>query len=844
LALSAAGMGTWDWDIASGRVEWSEGLERIHGLPPGGFGGTFDDFQRDIHREDREALLASIADAVSTGADYRHDYRIRLPDGTIRWLSVRGQVFHEGSTPVRMAGVGMDITERKELEQRLELKDAVADVLTDAGSVESAAPAILEAVGTSMGWQLGTMWVVDEEQGVLRPAGRWAAGSPAAPPHAPDTDLGPGVGLAGRVWSAASPVWIRDLAAEPELLVDPVGDEMPVRSGFGFAAMLGRRVVGVLEFWSRSIRDPEPSSLQMVRVLGSQIGQFLERKGAEQAVLESEAVKTAVLSSSLEAIITMDEVGRVVELNPAAETMFGIRREEVVGRELAAVLIPEPYRARHREGLDAYRRTGRGAILGRRVEMTGLRSDGEEFPIELSVVRVDLPGPALFTATIRDIADRRRAQELRLDLLAKERAARGEAEAARDRLTFLADASVILASSLDTRRTLAKVARLAVPRLADWCSVDLLEPDGSIHSVAVAHVDPEKIALAREYRLRFPPKPDRPRGAFQAVRTGEPYLIHEISDEELRRNLADPEELSLGRQLGIRSIMVVPLVARGRGLGAVTFASAESGRLFGPPDLELAEDLARRAALAIDNAGLYEERSHIARTLQRSLLPSSLPEIPGVEVAALYQPATITRTEVGGDFYDLFEIGPDAWGVAMGDVCGKGVEAAALTGLARHTVRAAALRRSGPRVVLDDLNEALRREGGDRFCTVVYSRLERGDGGIRMITSCGGHPLPVLIRAEGTVEPIAEPGTLIGIFEDLQLSQRVVELHPGDAVLFFTDGLIDPRVAVPMDEPAVHELLGACAGLSAQQIVDRFKDAMEQAEALDDLALLALRVTS
>ncbi|HEX9124189.1 MAG TPA: PAS domain S-box protein [Actinomycetota bacterium] len=848
MALDAGAMGTWDWEIVSGRVRWSESLEAIHGLDAGTFGGTFDDFQRDIHPEDRDRLLAAIADAVTAGAEYQQDYRIVRPDGAVRWLSVRGQVFTEGSTPVRMVGVCADITERKELERRLALKDAVAEVLVEAETVEAATPRIIGAIGRAMGWELGAMWLVDEDRDVLRFAGGWHADHESKDDFLEGTRdfaFERGIGLPGRVWANAQPAWIPDVGADPNFPRAPIAIAEEVRAAFGFPLMLGREVLGAIEFFSRSIRSPDEGLLRMVRVLGIQIGQFLERKGAEAAVLESEAMKSAILGSSLEAIVTMAEDGTLVDLNPAAEEMFGLRREDVVGKELAEVMIPESLRGRHRDALARYRQTGEGRSLGRRMELSGLRGGGTEFPLELSVARVDLPGPALFTATLRDITDRRRAEELRAELLANERTARSAAEAARERMSFLADASVILASSLDFRKTLAKVARLAVPRLADWCSIDMVEPDGSFQAVAVTHVDPAKVALAREYRRRFPPSPDQEGGVARVIATGSSVLYPEIPDEMLGANVGDPEQLALAEELGQRSAMIVPLVARGRSLGAITFASAESGRLFGRADLELAEDLGRRAALAIDNARLFEERSHIARTLQRSLLPQRLPEIPRVEVAAVYQPAGVTRTEVGGDFYDVFEIGDRAWGVAMGDVCGKGVEAAALTGLARHTLRSAAIRVHGPAAALEELNEVLRREGGERFCTVAYGRLERAGDDTRLAVACGGHPLPLVLRSDGTVEPAGEPGTLLGIFEDIELHEREVTLHPGDAVVFYTDGLVDTRMSEPFDDVALRALLQTCTEFTAQQIADCFRDAVAdpQGEAPDDIAILVVRVT-
>jgi len=848
IALSAGGMGTWDWDIRKGRVGWSNDLEKIHGLEPGAFGGTFEDSNRDVHPEDRERVLESIQRAVTEGADYVLDYRIVRPDGVVRWVSARGQVFRdESGKAVRMAGVCSDVTERKETERRLSVQYALSRVLAEASSVEDATPQLIEAVAGALAWELGNLWQVDEEAGVLRYAGGWCSRASHARgflTHCREFLFRPGVGLPGRVWQSGAPAWIPDVALDDNFPRAPFAAQAGLHAAFGFPITLGEQTLGVVEFFSPRIREPDRPLLETVAAVGRQIGQFLERKLVEGAVTESEARKTAILESALEGIITMREDGTIVEMNPAAVRMFGVERNEVVGMELADLIIPEHLRARHREALERFRRTGHGRVLGKRMELSGLRADGSEFPIELTVTRVELPGPALFTGYIRDITDRRRTEELRSRLLESERSARAEAEAARERAAYLAEASVILASSLDVRRTLRQVARLTVPRLADWCSVEMVEPDGTIQSVAVAHVDPKKVALARQYRRRYPPDESAESGIGRVIRTGRSELFEDIADELLEQRIDDPERLEFARKLDVRSAMVVPLVAEGRSLGAISFASSESRRRFGQADLELAEDLAHRAAVAIVNARLYEERSHVARTLQRSLLPQKLPDIPGMQIAAFYQPAGLARTEVGGDFYDAFEVGEGAWAIVIGDVCGKGVEAAAMTGVARHAIRAAAVHQVSPSAVLADLNEVLRREEGEGFCTVAMGRLESHDDGATLTLSSGGHPLPIVLRSDGSVETVGSPGTLVGVFEEVQLEDRTVGLQRGDTVVFYTDGLIDVRRREPIDDVALDVLLATCRDLDAMATIDCFRDAVAdpEGESPDDIAILAVRI--
>jgi hypothetical protein len=252
--------------------------------------------------------------------------------------------------------------------------------------------------------------------------------------------------------------------------------------------------------------------------------------------------------------------------------------------------------------------------------------------------------------------------------------------------TFLAESTGVLAASLDADETLRKVAWLAVPEIADWCAVDLAADDGGIERVALVHADPRQLARAQEFQRRYPPDPNAETGVPKVLRTGEPELWPDITDEFLVASVEDPEQLALIRDIGLRSAMVVPMIVHDRPIGALTFVNGASGRRFSEDDLPMAQELAHRCATAIDNARVYGERDYIARTLQRSLLPSELPAIPGLETAARFR-ATGAGNEVGGDFYDLFQTGERGWAVVVGDVCGKGPDAAAVTALARYHYR-------------------------------------------------------------------------------------------------------------------------------------------------------------
>jgi serine phosphatase RsbU (regulator of sigma subunit) len=353
--------------------------------------------------------------------------------------------------------------------------------------------------------------------------------------------------------------------------------------------------------------------------------------------------------------------------------------------------------------------------------------------------------------------------------------------------------------------------------------------------------EPAHQALAdrvAEFRI----DPAAPEGVPKVLRTGRAELHPEADTRLLAADVDNPEDLvQILEPMGITSWMCVPLMARGRILGAISFISTRPDRRYGGDDLAFAEDLARRSALAIDNARLFEERTHIARSLQRSLLPPELPEIPGLEVAARYRPAGLGN-EVGGDFYDLFEIGPGRWGLAVGDVCGKGAEAAALTGLARYTIREAAAHDSRPSSVLSSLNQALLRHEELQLCTVAFGHLRLEDGRALLTVGCGGHPLPILLRADGHPGVAGEVGTILGVFEDPDVPELDVELRPGDAVVFYTDGVTDERAAPGgLDERRLRSLLRSCQGMGAEAIADVVDRAVEDPR--DDVAVLVMRLS-
>lgn len=485
-------------------------------------------------------------------------------------------------------------------------------------------------------------------------------------------------------------------------------------------------------------------------------------------------------------------------------------------------------------------RTAAGALIGvgaAIVEVTAERRLQEEHS---QLVRAALLARAQAQAAqVRADSEREEAE-----------LARAEAEDARRRTEFLARATAEMSGSMDYETTLRRVARAAVPTVADCCVISMVAADGALRTFAVAHVDADKEALAIDMLARYPLTAEDSFGSGAVVRTGRRELVTEITDD-LLASLAqgDGEHLKLLRGLDIRAMLGVPLATPTRTIGALHLVLGESGRQFGDDDVALIEALAARAALAIENSRLYTERSEIARTLQQSLAPPRLPAIPGLELAARYR-AVGDQNEVGGDFYDVFDSGHGAWTAFIGDVAGKGAAAAATTALARHTLRAAALRDTSPLRNLGLLNEALlaQPEAISRFCTVVYASIRPDEHGAgATVTVCnGGHQPPILLHADGRVERLDGHGSLVGALPEVEWDELEVRLAPGDLLLLYTDGVVELRSLEPIDgEAALDRVLAAMGGASAERVVRAVEASaveLQDGEPRDDIAIVALRV--
>jgi serine phosphatase RsbU (regulator of sigma subunit)/anti-sigma regulatory factor (Ser/Thr protein kinase) len=426
-------------------------------------------------------------------------------------------------------------------------------------------------------------------------------------------------------------------------------------------------------------------------------------------------------------------------------------------------------------------------------------------------------------------------------LYESERRTREAAEAARRRVSLLADAGRALTASLDVDRTLVDLARLVTPEVADSCVIYLVADDGFIVQ-SVAYAGPGK---PRAGDVAFDPlDPDHPsHPVAHAVRTGESQLIKSIPSELVDASLDDGRERELVHRLAPTSAVIVPLFTGREIVGAMALGTVEgSGRTLHQADLELAEELARRAATAVAHARLYTQQRDVAETLQHSLLPAVLPTVPGIETAVRYV-AGGPGADVGGDWYDVLAFPDGRVALAMGDVVGRGIPAASLMGQLRNALRALAFEDFAPAHLVSRLN-ALANELGGPTCmaTLLYGVFDPASGSLCLANA--GHPPPVILTARGTARFVDETlGPPLGALDRAQFNELAVPLNPGDTLFFYTDGLVEDRDST-LDEglkrlgdavrqgPADLEAL--CDHILAA--------ALHDSQATDDSALLAIRL--
>jgi hypothetical protein len=411
-------------------------------------------------------------------------------------------------------------------------------------------------------------------------------------------------------------------------------------------------------------------------------------------------------------------------------------------------------------------------------------------------------------------------------------------------LGLLINATSQLDRSLDPAHTLRSIAGTAVPGLADLCVIEVLDRQGAVASTVAAASNPALAAAVERLRGQSPLDAGAADAVARTLKSNEPCVVGDIADESARERLGGSAEYwRLVRASGYRAAAVFPMVARGRTHGAISFMHLARRGRYRPHQLAVLEDLTGRAAMAYDNARLYAARARVAGTLRRSLMPADLPAIPGIELASFFRPMG-AGDEVGGDFFDVFRDDRGCW-LVVGDVCGKGAEAAALTGFLRHTTMAYARESTSPASVLWEVNQAmLEQDFGGRFATVLLAHLQPRETAVEARIATGGHPPALLARATGGVERVGDPGTLLGVFRDPAVTDCVTVLHAGDVLTLYTDGLSDAQA--PRHTVTDGEMMRALARhppTCSQDAIDALLELAELEEgARDDIAILSAQV--
>jgi GAF domain-containing protein/anti-sigma regulatory factor (Ser/Thr protein kinase) len=620
---------------------------------------------------------------------------------------------------------------------------------------------------------------------------------------------------------------------EKPTVVDPAPPDAPLRLRSCLSAPLHvrGRTIGTLRMGvGPSGRRFGPRDLRFAEVLADRIALALENAGLSAGLEDAERRFRAIVDGMLDGVTVRAADGRLVYANDAAVDLLRVDSRQILRGMPAGGMMAM---------FDVYDEHGRPVTLDQLPGVRAWNMDRDPEPMMVrNVVRATGEQRWLLSKAIA-IRDEEGAPVYVVNFTEDVTAVKRGEVAQR----VLAEAGRMLVSSLDYAETLHQVAMLAVPDLADWCGVDMPGRGGLIEHVAIGHVDPEKVAVARELRERYPVRMDDPDGLAAVLRGDIPYwVVDETPEEALAAYAADDRHLELMRAVGFNSIMVVPVVGRSGILGTLTFVSAHAGR-FDDDDLELATELGRRAGVAVENARLYSERADIAHTLQIALVPDPVPLAPGWDVAALYRPAG-EATEAGGDFYDMVRT-DDGWLVVMGDVAGKGAQAASVTALARYTLRTAAMLTGDPAAALAALNAGLMRRRDVAYCTAaVVSLVEDGNGGgARARVFSAGHPLPVLL-SDGTARELGRSGPLLGALEVADWPAEEVVLGAGDRLVLYTDGVTDARGADDrFGDHRLLELLNSVDGAPPAELVRTVDGALrgfESGPQRDDTALLAV----
>ena len=678
-----------------------------------------------------------------------------------------------------------------ELWRYLQSQRELAARLIEGDSLDQVAPSFLEIVADLLRWEAGAIWeVVGEDKPLRLVYGRGTT-----------TDLD--TSLLANAWQSG------EIALAPTALAIPVPTGSP------------EDVLAVAEFHTCSFNPQSEELVGLLAGFADQLGTFIARRRAEATGADAERFRqhlAEVVRGTQDAVLSKDLEGIVTTWNPAASRLYGYSPEEAIGRHIS-FLVPPDHKDEEKVILE---RVKRGERL-ETYETERIRADGSRIAVSLTISPIGGPmgliGASVVARDITTEVRRRRAQE------------------------FLVAASRLLDSSLDPTETARTIVSTAVPELAELCLIDFRRSDGWLGDSVVAGANPEMAARLESIRREKPLDPGGEHPVAQVLRLNQPMVWRDLRAPEVVNKISQSgEHLQLMNDAGYNSAAVVPLIARGRTLGALSFLHAHGDMRYDPGDLEFLSELGERAALALDNARLYRERDRIAENLQRGLRPPRPAAVPGLDISVVFEAAG-EGIEIGGDLYDVLPTDDGCW-ILVGDVSGKGSTAAGVSVAVRHSVRGLTREIAEPDEVLRRVNELLL--AGDSlndFATAMLARLRWDGSQWQVVLASVGHPPAVMATAAGA--HLLGGGTVLGAWQEVRIERHERPLEETGTLALCTDGWLEVGPATSHQGPETFaEMTQSLSGLELDEMTDRLRaDAVGRSAGTlrDDLVVLAVR---